>query len=192
MTTTITSGFFLFFTTNAFLIAACMYVSSKFSKQRMTNFSLCKTICIIILNFGCSKRGMIFQKKFVQRARNISSAMACASVLFFLSPFLFSFFLLHGSICAWTLRHRHRSQKGRWYPADVCVLSCTHCVKLRAHRHVYCLPSTTATLKPYLVPTEGDIHIRTHLPAMNANGPLDNIYLHSPISLTRNDYEALN
>lgn len=77
----------------------------------------------------CSKRGMIFQRKFVQcREQIFGNGMRERSIF----PFPFFFLLLHGNTCAWTLRDWHKSQKSRRHMVsrrygDVCALSYSPC-----------------------------------------------------------------
>lgn len=116
--------------------------------------------------FECSKRRMIFQRKFVQRRKYIfSNSMRERFVFLFFSFFSF---ITWKHLRFWTNeRHRHKSQKGRRHMVshrygDVASIVYLHNTKAvpgsHRERHTY-------------------KHISQRW--LNANGPLDNIYHHS-------------
>lgn len=97
---------------------------------------------------------------------NISSAMACASVLFFF--FLFFSFITWKHLRFWTNeRHRHKSQKGRRHMVSHRYGDVTSIVYLHNTKAV---PGSHRERHTYK-------HISQRW--LNANGPLDNIYHHS-------------
>lgn len=144
-----TLGFSLLFTMNTSLSLRVRIIQIfRIAKDQL--FFMQDNLHHYTIYFECSKRRMIFQRKFVQRRKYIfGSGMRERFVFLFFPPFLFFSFITWKHLRFWTMRDictNLRKVAAIWYPTDT---EMSH------------LLSTSTTLKPYLVPTERDIHIST-------------------------------
>lgn len=151
---TLTSFEIFFILYDAFLPPRVRFIKILHSNSERL-FFMQNNLYHYIIYFECSTSEEWYFRGNSSSVRNIPSAIACVSVLFFFSfffPFItWEMFALGSSETPAEISER--PLPCGIPDTEASALSRTRRVKRRVHRHIYLL-STSTTLKPYLVPTE--------------------------------------